>query len=80
MWGRYLPVYCESLALYAGDAAHNKDSAVEHSERSFHFDCEVDVSRSVDDVDLVLAPLREGGSGLNRDTLGEEKKKCGDTG
>jgi hypothetical protein len=44
------------LRLHAGDAVKHGDRAVEHAQRPFHLDGEVDVARRVDDVDPVLVP------------------------
>ena len=55
------------LRLDAGDAVEHHHRAVEHAQRAVHLDGEVDVSRGVDQVDLLVAP--EGGhrGALNRD-------------
>ena len=55
------------LRLDARHAVEHHDRAVEHAQRAVHLDGEVDVSRGVDEVDLLVAP--EGGhrGALNRD-------------
>ncbi len=51
------------------DAAHrvkHRHRAIEHAQRALHFDREIDVARSIDDVDAVVAPeagRRGGGDG-----------------
>src|SRR5206468_4640404 len=47
------------------DRAEDADGAVENAERALHFDGEVDVTGSVDDVDAGIAP--EGGRCRRRD-------------
>src|SRR6185503_16281269 len=42
---------------HTADAAEDCDGAVEHTQRALHFDREVDVARSVDDVDAVVGEL-----------------------
>ena len=44
------------LRLYAGNRIQQRNRAVEHTQRPFDLYREVDVSRSVDDVDAVLRP------------------------
>ena len=55
------------LRLDARDAVEHDDCAVEHAQTSIHLDREVDVSRGVDDIDLVALPLRRDGRALDRD-------------
>ncbi len=42
------------MRLHAGDAVENCDRAIEHTQRTFHFGREINVARSVDDVDPLL--------------------------
>ncbi len=55
------------LGLDARDAAEHHDRAVEHAQRALDLDREVDVTRRIDQVDLVLLPLERGGGGGDRD-------------
>ena len=55
------------LRLHARHAVEHHDRAVEHAQRTVHFDREVHVPGGVDDVDLLLAPERRHGRRLNRD-------------
>ena len=41
------------LGLHPANGAEDGNGAIEHAQRAFHFDSEVDVARGVDDVDLV---------------------------
>ena len=60
----HLAVDGQRLCLHAADAAEHQDRAVQHAEAALHFDREIDVARSVDQVDLVLPPLdRRRGTG-----------------
>ena len=49
-----LTPYGLRLRLHAAYGAERGDSAVQHAQRTLHLDREVDVSRGVDQVDLVL--------------------------
>ncbi len=53
------------LRLHTGHTFNDKDCAIEHAERTVHFDVEVDVARGVDDVDAVIVP--HAGHGCGRD-------------
>ncbi len=55
------------LRLHAGHAVEYDNRAVEHAQTAVHFDREVDVPRSIDQVDLVTLPLGGDGRALNRD-------------
>ena len=55
------------LRLYAGDRVEQRDSTVEHAQRTLHLDGEVDVAGRVDDVDAVVVPLARGRGGRDRD-------------
>ena len=55
------------LRLDAADRAKNSDRTVEDAERALHFDSEVDVTRSVDDIDARVAPHGGGGGRRDRD-------------
>ena len=52
-----LTPYGLRLGLDAAHGAERGDSAVQHAQRTLHLDREVDVSRGVDQVDLVLVAL-----------------------
>ncbi len=56
------------LRLNAAGTAEYADTAVEDFERTVNFDGEVNVARSVDDVELVVFPEASGGGGLDRDS------------
>ncbi len=43
----HLTIDGERLTLYAADGAQHKHSAVEHAQRSFHFDSEIDLQDSL---------------------------------
>ncbi len=55
------------LRLHARHAVEYHDGAVEHAQRAVDLDGEIDVSRSVDEVDLLAAPERGHRGALNRD-------------
>src|SRR5690606_33956185 len=62
------------LRLHATDGTQHEHRAVEHAQRTLHFNGEVDVPGGVDDVEAVFRqglvhalPERGGGSGLDRD-------------
>ena len=55
------------LRLHARHAVEHHDRAVEHAQRTVHFDREVHVPGGVDDVDLLLAPEGRDRGRLNRD-------------
>ena len=55
------------LRLDAGHAVEHDDRAVEDAQAAVHLDREVDVSRSVDQVDLVALPLARDRRALDRD-------------
>ena len=52
-----LAPYRFRLRLYATDRAQYRDGTVEHAQAALYFDGEVNVSRSIDDVDTVLVKL-----------------------
>lgn len=51
------------------DTTEDKDGAIEDTEGSFDFDGEIDVSWSIDDVDVVVLPSTVGSSRLDGDAL-----------
>lgn len=51
------------------DTTEDEDGAIEDTEGSFDFDGEIDVSWSIDDVDVVVLPSTVGSSRLNGDAL-----------
>ncbi len=55
------------LRLDARHAVEYDDRAVEDAQAAVHLDREVDVSRGVDQVDLIALPLARDGRALNRD-------------
>jgi len=60
----HLAVDRQRLALNAGDRAEHEHRAVEHAQGALDLDGEVDVSRGVDDVQVVACPLGvRGGAG-----------------
>ena len=63
----HLLVHGDRLGLDPADCAQHQDRAVEHPQRAFHLDGEIDVARRVDDVDLVVLPLAEGRGRSNGD-------------
>ena len=48
---------CFRLGLNASNSAKDSNSAIQYTERTLYFDGEIDVARSVDDVDIVVFPL-----------------------
>jgi hypothetical protein len=46
------------LRLNAGDGIEDRDRAVEHTKAALDLDGEVDVARSVDDIDRYSSPFR----------------------
>ena len=57
------------LRLHAADGAEDAHRSVEHAQRALDLHREVDVSGSVDDVDVVSAPLAGDRGGLYRDAV-----------
>ncbi|GAD09533.1 hypothetical 66.3 kda protein in hag2 5'region [Gluconobacter frateurii NBRC 103465] len=55
------------LRLHACNTFDHEDGAIEHAERTVHFDVEVNVARGVDDIDAVVVPLTRHGSGRDGD-------------
>jgi hypothetical protein len=55
------------LRLHAGDGAQHQHRPVENPERSLHFNREIDVAGSVDDVDLAVVPMNGGRGRRDRD-------------
>ena len=55
------------LRLDTRDRIEHRDRAVEHAHRAFHFDREIDVARSVDDVDSMIFPEAGRGGRSDRD-------------
>src|ERR1035437_9410388 len=55
------------LRLDAADRAEHRDRAVEHAQRALVLDCEIDVSRRVDNIDAVVAPETGGRRRGDRD-------------
>lgn len=51
------------------DTTEDEDGAIEDTEGSFDFDGEIDVSWSIDDVDVVVLPSTVGSSRLDGDAL-----------
>ncbi len=49
-----LTPYGLALGFYTAHSTESGNGTVEHAERTLHFDCEVDVSRGVDQVDLIF--------------------------
>jgi len=61
---RLMP-YRLGLRLHAADGAEDNHHPIEHAQRPFHLDREIDVARGIDDVNLVAAP--HAGRGRRRD-------------
>ena len=55
------------LRFDAADGAEEADGAVQNTQGAFDFDGEIDVSGSVDDIDLMVAPDAGGGGAGDRD-------------
>lgn len=64
----HLAVDCDGLRLDTTNRTKDKNSTVEDSEGSLNFDCEVDVARSIDDVDFVTLPADVGSCGCDCDS------------
>ena len=62
-----LPPDLLGLRLDTGDTVEHGNGTVEHAQRALHLDGEVDVTRGVDDVDLVTLPRRRRGGGGDGD-------------
>jgi hypothetical protein len=65
----HLSIDRDRLRLHARHTAEHEDRAVEHAKRAFDLDCEVDVARRVDDVDIGAFPFAVRCGGLDGDTL-----------
>ena len=73
----HLSVDRDRLRLHTRDGAKNHDGPIEHSQRAFDFDGEINVPRRIDEVDVVvfllpvlfLDPVTKRGCGLNSNTL-----------
>jgi len=63
----YLSADGLGLRLHTGHAAEHSDRPVQHPQRAFDLDGEIDVSRRIDDVDPVVLPVAGGGGGRDRD-------------
>lgn len=55
--------------MNSGNTAQDEDATVEDSKGTFYLDGEVDVAGCVDDVDVGVFPLAEGGGTLDGDAL-----------
>ena len=55
------------LGLHATNSAEHRDHTIEHTHGALNFDGEVDVARSINDVDPVVLPCRGDGSSGNGD-------------
>ena len=64
----HLAVDGDGLGLDAADGAQHEDGAVEDAQRPLDLDREVDVARSVDDVDFMVLPVDVGGCGCDGDS------------
>ena len=62
-----LPPDLLGLRLDTGDTVEHGNGTVEDAQRALHLDGEVDVTRGVDDVDLVTLPRRRRGGGGDGD-------------
>src|SRR5208337_4244808 len=63
----HLAIDGDRLRLDASHGAEDQHSSVEHAERPLDLDGEVDVARSVDDVDRLVVPVDSGRSRGDRD-------------
>ncbi len=63
----HLTVDGDRLALHTTDAAQHQHRTIENAQRPLHFDGEVDVAGSVDQVDVVAVPLHAGRGTGDRD-------------
>ena len=63
----HLTVDRHRLRLHTRDGAQHEDGAVEHAQGTLDLDREIDVTRRVDDVDVVAGPLAVRRGGLDRD-------------
>ncbi len=63
-----LAPYGFGLGFHTGNRVKNCDGAVENTQGTFHFDSEVNVSRSINDIDGVSFPCALGCSGSDGDT------------
>mmetsp|Transcript_132112 Transcript_132112/g.381949 ORF Transcript_132112/g.381949 Transcript_132112/m.381949 type:complete len:468 (-) Transcript_132112:328-1731(-) len=59
---------CFGLWFNTGNTIKDSDSTVKNSKRTFNLQGEIDVARSVDDIDTVVLPRTGGGSGGDSDT------------
>ena len=57
------------LGLRAAEGVHHEEHAVHHLHDALHLAAEVGVTRSVDDIDVVVVPLEGGVLGLDGDPL-----------
>ena len=68
------------MGLNAAGTAEHADATIENLQRTVNLDGEVNVTRGIDDVELVLVPEAGGGSGLNGDPalcfLFHEVRRC----
>ena len=64
----HLSIDSHRLALDATHRAEHEHCAIKHTEAAFNLDSEVNVARSIDQVDGVVLPFNAGGSRGNRDT------------
>ena len=63
----HLAVDRHRLALHATHGTEHENRTVEHAQRAFHLNGEIDVARSVDEVDVAVVPLHAGGGAGDRD-------------
>ena len=60
----HLAVDGDRLRLHAGNRAEHEDRAVKNAKRAFDFNCEIDVARGIDQVDVGIVPMdARGGTG-----------------
>ena len=62
-----LPPHRLGLGLHAADRAQYRDRAVEHAKRTLYLGRKVHVSGGVDDIDLIIAPVRRRRRALDGD-------------
>jgi hypothetical protein len=63
-----LPPDSLALRLHSFNAGKNDDCTIKHPQAAFDLSREVDVARSIDEIDLVVVPFESGGCGRDGDT------------
>ncbi len=63
----HLAIDRDRLRLHAADRAKDEDRAIEDAQAALNFNGEVDVTGSIDQIDLVIFPLHRGAGAGDRD-------------